>query len=146
MLIDEFAREKSVNGTPISFSAPALEALRRHNWPGNIRELANLIERMSILKAGTVIEAADLPVEYQSIVPTEVEECDAPNVHVWLDQGEIDLKQHIQDIERQLIKQALAQSGGVVAEAARFLKVGRTTLVEKIRKYAIDTDQHALVA
>lgn len=52
----------------------------------------------------------------------------------------VDLKQHLQQIERELIAHALERARGVVAEAARMLKVGRTTLVEKIRKYDLDAD------
>ena len=52
----------------------------------------------------------------------------------------VDLKEHLQQIERDLIEHALQRSKGVVAEAARMLNVGRTTLVEKIRKYDLDTD------
>ena len=52
----------------------------------------------------------------------------------------VDLKDHLQQIERELIEHALQRSRGVVAEAARMLNVGRTTLVEKIRKYDLDAD------
>ena len=52
----------------------------------------------------------------------------------------VDLKEHLQQIERELIEHALQKSKGVVAEAARMLNVGRTTLVEKIRKYDLDAD------
>ena len=56
----------------------------------------------------------------------------------------VDLKDHIEHIEASLIKQALAQSGGVVAQAARLLNTRRTTLVEKLRKYGLQRDENEL--
>ena len=49
----------------------------------------------------------------------------------------IDLKQYLADVEVHLIRQALDASGGVVSQAAKLLRVGRTTLVEKLRKYGL---------
>ncbi len=122
----------------------AVKALSRYLWPGNVRELANLIERLSIMYPNQRVDLLDLPEKYRPNVdaddlameaPTGLDPGVAPKA---LPQGGIDLKQHLADIERSLIEQALAEAGGVVARAAEMLKTRRTTLVEKIRKYKLD--------
>ncbi len=60
-------------------------------------------------------------------------------------EGGLDLREHLGAIEERLIRQALERSGGTVAHAARLLGLRRTTLVEKLRKYALDGDVSAEV-
>ncbi len=139
VLIDELSRENvRRGGATITFSTQAIRALSWLDWPGNIRELANLIERMAILKADSVVDIGDLPDEYRADIPSEAPAACASGSLAR--DGNIDLKDHLQQVERDLIEQALAQSHGVVAEAARMLRVGRTTLVEKIRKLELNDD------
>ena len=138
-LIEELSRENVLRGgAAISFSDRAIRALSCLDWPGNIRELANLIERMAILNPNAVVDIGDLPDEYRADVSAE-EPVAAASGFLARD-GNIDLKDHLQQVERELITQALAQSHGVVAEAARMLRLGRTTLVEKIRKLDLNDD------
>jgi len=154
MLVGELTAEVARNtGASVGFSAAAMRQLASHRWSGNVRELANLVERMSIMHPGRTIEPADLPADYRTEVADDprmevavaaasaVDES-VPNGVVLEDPEElsVDLKEHLQQIERELIEHALQRSKGVVAEAARMLNVGRTTLVEKIRKYDLDTD------
>ncbi len=154
MLVGELTAEvKRNSGASVAFSPAAMRQLGSHRWPGNVRELANLVERMAIMHPGRTIEPGDLPVDYRVDVP------DDPRMEVAAaaasaaagtapdDSGSgeteelsVDLKEHLQQIERELIEHALQRSKGVVAEAARMLNVGRTTLVEKIRKYDLDAD------
>jgi sigma-54 specific flagellar transcriptional regulator A len=123
-----------------------------HPWPGNVRELSNLIERMAIIHANTMIDVADLPDKFQhyeipqdrviansesiesAIQESEIESSLSSVVAKIPDQG-IDLKGYLSNLEVDLIQQALDQCNGVVAHAAKRLKMGRTTLVEKMRKY-----------
>ncbi len=157
ILVSELTREVERNSSAsVSFSRAAMQQLAAHSWPGNVRELANLVERMAIMHPGCTIEPADLPTDYQAEVPDDprlevaaaaasgaedpapgTEHQDALEANEALS---VDLKEHLQQIERELIEHALQRSKGVVAEAARMLNVGRTTLVEKIRKYDLDTD------
>jgi sigma-54 dependent transcriptional regulator, flagellar regulatory protein len=66
LLVREFITRNCAEGRGrLQLSAGALDALSRHSWTGNVRELANLIERLSIVCAGRVVEAADLPARYQ---------------------------------------------------------------------------------
>ena len=138
------------SGTSVGFSAATMRQLAAYRWPGNVRELENLVERMAIMFPGRTIEPGDLPDDYRLEVPDdprmEVAAAAFSNAVSADDAGaesepvSVDLKEHLQQIERELIEHALQKSKGVVAEAARMLNVGRTTLVEKIRKYDLDAD------
>ena len=110
---------------------PRSSASRTYRWPGNVRELQNLVERMSILYPNREIRREDLP-------PTIGERRRVLGVvtdPVAIPRGGLDLKEHLGAIEKQLIRSALDQTDGTVAHAARLLKLRRTTLVEKLRKY-----------
>ena len=143
------------------FTADAVNALRAYHWPGNVRELSNLIERMAVLHPHAQATAADLPLRYRAQLSLPVAELSdaaeeaSPRVMAvqvpvlqsftpalpgqLLPEG-VDLKDHIASIEIALIRQALHQSGGVVAHAAKLLNARRTTLVEKLRKYGLHRD------
>ena len=162
-LISEFNQRLVQRGlSPVRFSPSAMGALCRHGWPGNVRELSNLVERMAILMPHGEVRAADLPEKYRGALPVEevsgaaliammeaepevtesfgfTNEGD-PSV---LPQGGLDLKDHLAGIEIGLIRQALNSANGVVAHAAKLLRVQRTTLVEKLRKYGLSETAQA---
>ena len=140
MLIDNLATENvHRGGVAVQFTAQAIRALSWQDWPGNIRELANLVERMAILNPDSAVDLNDLPTEYRIDLPAE--NANPNEASVLPEEGElVSLKHHLQQVERELIEQALARAHGVVAEAARILNVGRTTLVEKIRKYGLSAE------
>lgn len=145
----EHEKKSSVRLTPA-----AMMALCNYDWPGNVRELANLMERMTILHPYGVVDVSDLP---SKLAPhgrgelaegAEAEPGSTPQVMAGmpskafnnkprLPRDGIDLKQHLTEIEISLIEQALDECSGVVAHAANRLKIRRTTLVEKMRKYSI---------
>ena len=146
--------EKEKRGS-VSFSPEALKLLMQHDWPGNVRELANLIERLAIVKPQGLVEESDLPEKFQKytvpegmvldLVMSNDESLTADSLPVLkFQQPEeitkippegLDLKQYLSDLESNLIQQALDECNGVVAHAAKLLKMRRTTLVEKLRKY-----------
>jgi sigma-54 dependent transcriptional regulator, flagellar regulatory protein len=147
-LIDTLsARNLRAGREAVRFSHGAMSALADYPWPGNVRELANLVERLAILHPNGIIEASDLPARYRgNAVETEPftaapmpTTSAAPNGDVALPPGGIDLKDYLSNIELSLIRQALDESQGVVARAARLLKLRRTTLVEKMRKYGLQS-------
>lgn len=117
-------------------SAEAAETLANYSWPGNIRELSNLVERLAIIKPEGIIEVDDLPAKYREAQP--LADADPNPVSEALQLTNSNLKESLQSLECGLIEQAMQASGGVVAKAARLLNMRRTTLVEKIAKYAID--------
>jgi sigma-54 specific flagellar transcriptional regulator A len=131
-LIDDLVRRGASEGRPtISFTQVALDCLAAYSWPGNVRELANLIERLAILYPGRTIDREQLPTPIGERRRTP----QAPLTTI--PQTGLDLREYLGDIEKQLIRSALDQTDGTVAHAARLLKLQRTTLVEKLRKYEL---------
>jgi sigma-54 specific flagellar transcriptional regulator A len=149
LLINELiARIEHEKRGSVRVSPASMMALCQYSWPGNVRELANLIERLAILYPYGVVDVADLPEKFQfSEAGGHAEGPRPTESQVVLDSSYIstprlpsqgmDLKEHLSQLECSLIKQALAESDGVVAHAARRLKMRRTTLVEKLRKYGL---------
>ena len=132
-LLDELLlRHCQENRCELRLAPEALAALARYPWPGNIRELGNLVERLAIMCPDGEIGLDDLPARYRDCPPS-ADAGDEPPVLP----AAANLKSYLQDVERELIAQALEKAGGVVAEAARQLRMQRTTLLEKINKYGI---------
>jgi sigma-54 specific flagellar transcriptional regulator A len=180
--------QQEQNGEAISLSRDALTQLCQCEWQGNIRELGNLIERLTILYPGEVVDTQKLPGRYAAsqadwvqtprhdpeavakfiddlfkdmddstqekvaVLPTPVDNGaeDLSGLFATADQlppvtphvvdftiGDIDLKEHLAEIEKDLIFAALEHSDWVNAQAAKRLNLQRTTLVEKMRKYDI---------
>jgi len=140
ILIEEVQRKLHNSGSSgLRLTPNAFRALKQYDWPGNIRELSNLVERLSIMYPDREVDVADLPPEYRRHVAVEELQEDttaAPDPPRFHPDG-LDLKRYLADMERALIQQALDESNGVVARAAELLKLRRTTLVEKMRKYDI---------
>jgi len=135
----------------IRFNSAAIMSLCRHDWHGNVRELANLVERLAILHPYGVIGLPELPKKFRHMDEGDENEGDMqmpvslpsePRL-VGLDSpallpvNGIDLKDYLTNLERSLIQQALDDACGVVARAAEKLQIRRTTLVEKMRKYGL---------
>ncbi|MBA3008834.1 MAG: sigma-54-dependent Fis family transcriptional regulator [Desulfobacula sp.] len=114
------------------FSDEAARVLLNYDWPGNIRELENLVERISVLVEDTDIQVCDLPecMTHASSHKT------SPSVASFFT-NEIGFNEAVDLYQRALISHALNESGWVKAKAAEMLKMNRTTLVEKIKKMDI---------
>lgn len=111
------------------FSVDALDCLTAYPWPGNIRELENLVERLTILKGQGQIEVADLPVKYRT---TPIASVDPIQFEI-PDEG-MDFNSTVDQFENNLILRALEKTGWNRNQAALLLRLNRTTLVEKIKK------------
>jgi two-component system response regulator AtoC len=113
-----------------SVSPEAMEALLGYPWPGNIRELENLLERIAVLADGTEIRAADLPEDVLHPAPER-----SP-----LDFSDDDLsvKRHSAELERVLIQRALERTGGNKTQAADLLELSPRALRYKIRDYGLE--------
>lgn len=144
------SRIEADNNRPIVHLMPeALDALSNYNWPGNVRELANLVERLSILHPNGIVSKSDLPQRFllnkqertDNDSSSTVSEREAllavMNQDVVANPDGIDLKEHLEKTELALISQALEEADWVVAHAASYLNMRRTTLVEKMRKYGL---------
>jgi sigma-54 specific flagellar transcriptional regulator A len=138
----------------IRFNSAAIMSLCQHDWAGNVRELANLVERMAIMHPYGVIGVGELPMKFrhvddeeESLVASLRDELDEratilaglPGVDstAMLPPEGLDLKDYLGNLEQGLIQQALDDASGVVARAAERLRIRRTTLVEKMRKYGM---------
>jgi sigma-54 specific flagellar transcriptional regulator A len=161
LLIDDLIAGNERNGHGSVRLAPdAVHALRAYHWPGNVRELSNLVERLAVLHPSAMVGAQLLPQRYRvgqpTLTPAEEPAEDRHEAMLaaagllpppstasaiaalsTLPPEGVNLKDHIEGIELALIRQALQQSSGVVAHAAKLLNTRRTTLVEKLRKYGL---------
>lgn len=107
-------------GKEISFSAKALQALGVYDWPGNVRELENRVRRAVIMAEGKLIKPADLELE----TPAGA-------------YGGANLKEAREQLERDLVRHALARSKGNISKASEALGISRPTLYELMEKLAI---------
>lgn len=109
----------------VVFSADALDLLKSYTWPGNIREMQNMIERCIILRKSNTIETKDL----QLLVDKKTEACLAPVIP---DEGI-----SLEEIEKMYIQKALEKSGQNQSKAARLLKIPRHVLLYRMEKYGL---------
>ena len=143
-LCEHFSRKcaKNIGRRPLLFSSEVIAAFERYPWPGNIRELENLIERLSILVDSDAVYPADLP---ENILAPQLSAC-GPMVPNILPDGGLDFNTVIEEIENSLIRQALERTGGNKKAAAKLLRLNRTTLVEKIKKKGLLAAEEARLA
>ena len=122
--INQFTRE---HGLPkVSISKAALNRLMAYPWPGNVRELRNVCERLCILLAGRIIEENNLPPEIASRISVQKPQFHLPEQGINLQQVEIDL-----------IRQALERTHGNCSRSAKLLGISRDTLMYRMQKYGI---------
>jgi transcriptional regulator with GAF, ATPase, and Fis domain len=118
----------------------ARTALTGYHWPGNVRELSHVIERTVLLARKPVLSQADIPVpNTRTRFARAAEESGPMTVPAGIKElgdSSLDLRSALESLERQLIDRALQRAGGNRTEAAALLGLNRTTLVEKLRKYA----------
>jgi sigma-54 specific flagellar transcriptional regulator A len=117
----------------VGFSDEALALFEQHDWPGNIRELENAVERTVLLAAGPEIGAHDIP----SNIRTGHRAGSEPTASAELPEMGIDLREAVEEYENRLIRQALARTGGNKNRAAQLLGLNRTTLVEMVKRKKI---------
>src|SRR5687767_12457556 len=125
--------DKYTSGSSVHISQGAMRALMAYQWPGNVRQLENAVERAVALGTGRQeIDLADMPPEIQ----TTPQAIAAPFVD-FPDDG-IDMPGYLASIERDLIQRALDRTRGNRNKAADLLRIKRTTLVEKLRRIGAD--------
>ena len=147
LLVEELiTRIERENRGSVRLSRKATTMLQQYHWPGNVRDLGNLIERLAIQFPHGVVDSKDLPLRYQAqesaapVAPgmdTRPDDAATADINQLPSDG-IDMKKYLTSIEISLIEQALSKTNNVVARAASMLHIRRTTLVEKMRKYEID--------
>jgi DNA-binding NtrC family response regulator len=153
LLANHFLKQLNGAGGEKNISNEAMDFLVNYSWPGNIRELANFVERMLVLSIGATITPRDLPDKVLGDVPKDkchplvVEEEGNPaqmlqqslkqSFHVGIPEEGINLKKMVEGFEKELLLEALEKTGWVKNKAANLLGLNRTTLVEKLKKMQI---------
>lgn len=120
-IAEYFLKEKAEDkGEPVKrLDASAVKALKIHPWPGNIRELRNVILLAADNVDGDVITATDLPISHSSPETKDSLKLRNPNT------------------EKQMIADALAQTNGNLTQAAKLLGIGRSTMTYKVKQYGL---------
>jgi two-component system NtrC family response regulator len=123
--LQKFSRELHKN---INMHPETLDLLTLYSWPGNVREFENVIERAAVLAEGEVIKPGDLPPELQLISASEGSEDGANG---------LGLTERLEMLEREIIKKTLDETVGNQTQAARMLRLHRSSLQYKMRKYEL---------
>ena len=126
--MDKYAEENA--GKRKVISPEALDYLSGYEWPGNIRQLENIVERCMVMAAGETVEATDLPPELRD------EDTQLKNALDMLP-VELNLADTLDRLEAALIRRALARAEFVQVKAAELLGVSKSLLQYKLRKYGI---------
>jgi len=133
--IPQLARHFTVKFTPgtdspaIRIAPDAMRLLLGYGWPGNIRELENVIERGLILCDGACIAADNLPLSLRAAVSTNSGAGDTEDLSI---------KKAEDAIERDLIRKALIKTGGNRTQAARILEISHRSLLYKLKEFGIE--------
>jgi transcriptional regulator with PAS, ATPase and Fis domain len=115
-------------GREVQIAEETLVYLWEYDWPGNVRELENLLERLVVLNETNALTPDDLPPYLRSFISEK------KMPHPQINNGDVDLRQVLEQFESRLIEEALRRSNGNKSVAAQMLGLKRTTLVAKLRK------------
>jgi DNA-binding NtrC family response regulator len=133
--VNHYLRKYAADGGPKVITPDALSKLTEYHWPGNIRELANVVQSLTILARGNVID--------ESVFPAWVMNGPSPR-HATVSHSLPPvadfvgaLKDYIASAEKYYIERAMKECDGDKSQTARLLKVGRTTLYSKMRELGI---------
>ena len=139
-LVDHFLAEANLRlGRTIRrTSSDAMAALMAYDWPGNIRELKNAIERAAVVTDGEVITLTSLP---QPIRPAGVGLVAGVASQQWESPGTVSLDEKIAQLERAFVIEALSRTGGVQAQAARLLGITERSMWHLVKKHKIEVDK-----
>jgi transcriptional regulator of acetoin/glycerol metabolism len=121
-LVDHLLTTRQIGKTRFQVETDAMQALHDYRWPGNIRELANVLERAQILAEEHLITVDDLP-EAIFLTPPPVSDPDTLN---------------LAEVERRTVQAALAKTKGNKVHAANILGITRRTLYRLVQKYGLD--------
>lgn len=150
MISDRIAENPALEAP--HFDQTALRALAAHPWPGNVRELRNVLTRAFVLFPGRLVTARHVRENLLALNMPNDDEADVVEAVPAVEQGlpspsqfhdaikagtDLDIRGYLRDIEVAMIEAALNQTGGSVTQTADALRLRRTTLIEKMKKYGI---------
>lgn len=127
VLADHFNRAMAgrLGREPLILSEEAAQLLANYDWPGNVREMRNLFERLHLMVSGDLVTARDLPAAFRSAMHKEPVPVPSPD------------SANLTDMEEQAIRCALAAEGGNLTRVALVLGISRPTLYRKLKTYGI---------
>jgi DNA-binding NtrC family response regulator len=134
LLVQHFVQRLSADAgrAPVTVAQEAMRRLMAHCWPGNVRQLENAVERALAFTQGRgQIEVQDLAPD---IVSGQTHIAPAENNEPWLPDEGLDFETYISGVELSLIRRSLERTQGNKRQAARLLKLKRTTLIEKLKR------------
>lgn len=163
LMLEELIRQYCVEHLevePTHYDPSAVRALCAYSWPGNIRELRNVMVRAMVLFPGRMITGAMVR---ETLLSQKLPTGQGQDSHASLPEAQglpdpsafkagsnfeenLDIRRHLRDIEIALIEAALLSKGGCVSQAPEALRLRRTTLIEKMRKYGLKRDEVALAS
>jgi len=115
-------------GADVRFEKEAIAALTRYEWPGNVRELENMVERLLIMRSSNSLTQSDIPDKVRNSGRT----VPAGNIINLPEDG-----YSLEELEREIVTEALSRNGWNQTAAARFLRIPRHTLIYRMEKYKI---------
>jgi DNA-binding NtrC family response regulator len=124
-IAEHFLRQQNLS---LTFTPDAIDALQSHVWPGNIRELRNVVTKAAVLARGTQIRAADLGLSFPARPKF--------NEPVPIDQG---AAVNLDRMEKHAILETLAKTNGHQQRAAELLGISRRTLSRKLKLYGMES-------
>lgn len=129
LLVNSFLDDASQrHGQPeVHLSKDVYRYFHQYPWPGNVRELKNTIERLIVLSSGGEITADDLPDEIKNV------RASAGSLSFNLPEDGIDLE----EMEKEIIRQALEKNGGNQSRTAKYLNITRNTLIYRMQKFGL---------
>ena len=134
--INKLGQKQEPARANIRISQEAMRQIMAFDWPGNIRQLENTIERVLVLTPGqSQIDISDLPLELQETNRVTT------SSGVSLPESGIDLQNYLRNLERSLLCLALERTGGNQNKAAELLNIKRTTFIEKTKRLSLDSEQ-----
>jgi DNA-binding NtrC family response regulator len=122
-LVEHFLKSRRLGSTPFHIEPEAVQALTQYDWPGNIRELANVLERAQIMAENHVITLDDLPESLSAMLPVAKEAANP---------------RFLSEVERQHVFAVLQEAKGNKVHAAKTLGISRRSLYRLIDKYRLE--------
>jgi DNA-binding NtrC family response regulator len=134
-LAEHFVRVYSPRGQTVRFTQGALERLQHHTWPGNIRELRNVVHRALLLRKGPNIDAGDISFDQEVNRETGIAVPELP--------PGMTLEQMLEKLERQIVEAALRRYNNNRERVARELGVARSTLFKRLKDWGLTKQEEA---
>ena len=130
-VLRRISREQGIAAKAVS--PAAMRRLQRYDWPGNVRQLENIVQSAALFGVGGVLEPADFTLPRDSEPPASVES----DAYARLARGEISLRDLKKELEREFVARALADCGGNITKAAELLGMKRPRVSQLVKEYGL---------